>query len=71
MLLKVMNHNWAGPAKRVCQRYPVGAKVLVYVDPTRLESAALEPRIDRGGIFVICAASMLGDVRMALLLAGD
>lgn len=36
-------YNFKGPAERLCARYPIGASVKVYVDPTRPSRSVLEP----------------------------
>lgn len=54
-----LNYNWPGPARRVCRRYPVGAEVVVYVDPSRPGTAVLEPRINPAGMLLIFGISAL------------
>jgi hypothetical protein len=39
--------NWCGPAKRWVDRYPVGANVTVFVDPSNSRNAVLEPGGDK------------------------
>jgi hypothetical protein len=39
--------NWRGPAQRWVDRYPVGAKVTVFVDPGNPHSAVLETGSDK------------------------
>jgi Protein of unknown function (DUF3592) len=36
-------YNWRGPAERICQRYPVGAIIEVYVSPQDPHQSVLEP----------------------------
>jgi hypothetical protein len=38
-----VEYNWRGPAKRVLRRYPTGAEVTVFVDPSNVGNAVLEP----------------------------
>jgi Protein of unknown function (DUF3592) len=38
-----VEYNWRGPAKRVLSRYPPGAEVTVFVDPSNAGNAVLEP----------------------------
>jgi hypothetical protein len=66
----MLTYNWAAPAKRVCDKYPVGSQVRVYIDEMKPEVAALEPRIDRGGVLLAYAISALLILcGLALLLA--
>jgi hypothetical protein len=65
----MINYNWSGPAGRVCERYPVGASVSVYVDPMQPNTAVLEYGSHGWGkalvcivsaIFIICGLLLLG-----------
>lgn len=49
--LQVRSHaflgNWFGAARRVVDKYPVGAAVIVYAEPGKPANAVLEPGGDR------------------------
>jgi hypothetical protein len=55
-----VEYNWRGPAERVLSRYPPGLDVVVFVDPSNIGNAVLEP----GGsnlypVFVVLSAITL------------
>jgi hypothetical protein len=55
-----VEYNWRGPAERVLGRYPPGLEVTVFVDPSNVGNAVLEP----GGsnlypVFVVLSAITL------------
>ncbi len=35
--------NWRGPAEKVLTRYPPGCEIIVFVDPSNIGNAVLEP----------------------------
>ena len=63
----LIQFNWKGPATRVIERFPVGASVTVYVDPTNPRRAVLQPSVDRNlplflitfGIFALIVVAIL------------
>lgn len=61
----LLQFNWGGPARRLVKRYPVGARVTVFVDPADAHCAYLQPRIDKG--FVVFAIAFLAVVAFVLV----
>ena len=53
----LVTYNWRGPAKRLCAKYPVGARVPVYVSSSDPASAVLEPRADPRRLPVVLTIS--------------
>lgn len=49
----LVKYNWAGPARRLCERYRAGEIVKVFVDPGDLSSSVLEN--EDGSVPVILA----------------
>jgi hypothetical protein len=64
----LVSYNWSGPARRICERYPVGAKISVYVDPEQPGNAVLEFGSRLGGMVVICLASAILVISGGMLL---
>jgi hypothetical protein len=67
----LVTFNWKGPATRVIEKFPVGARVPVFVDPKYPRQSALHPRVDKNlPLFLACFVGVL--VLIILLLAfGD
>jgi hypothetical protein len=38
-----LEYNWRGPAETIVSRYPAGADITVFVDPSDMSKAVLEP----------------------------
>ncbi|MFL6605677.1 MAG: DUF3592 domain-containing protein [Steroidobacteraceae bacterium] len=49
-------YNWRGPAERICQRYPEGATISVYVDPQNPKRSVLEPPSGVGVLALLLAS---------------
>jgi hypothetical protein len=65
----LIKFNWKGPARRMCERFPVGTEVPVFVDPVNPLSAVLEPGSDPrlvpttvgiGLVFALIGLALLG-----------
>jgi hypothetical protein len=59
--------NWRGPSESIAAAYPVGAEVIVYVDPKYPREAVLEPGGDAGFLpffFLFSAGCMLAGAVM-------
>jgi hypothetical protein len=67
----LVTFNWKGPATRVIEKFPVGARVPVFVDPKYPRQSALHPRVDKNlPLFLACFVGVL--VLIILLFAfGD
>ena len=46
-------YNFKGPAKKLCEKYPVGASVIVHVDPCDPSNSVLEPAVSSSGTQVL------------------
>lgn len=57
-------YNWAGPAERLCARFPEGTSVDVYIDPANPSQSVLIPGGNRFGRRVMMLISV------ALIVAG-
>jgi hypothetical protein len=56
----LITFNWKGPATRLIKRFPVEARVPVFVDPANPRRAALQPGMDKNlPVILICVIGFL------------
>ena len=66
----LVQHSSRGPASAVARKFFAGATVVVYFDPTKPNSAVLEPGADKAVLLLACGvATILVVVGAAMLLA--
>lgn len=62
--------NWKGPASRLVERYPVGLKVTVYVDPHNPRRAVLQTGTDRNLMLFLVGVGAIALIITAVAIRG-
>ena len=55
----LIQYNWSGPARRLCEKYPTGETVKIYVDPNDPTRAVLVPGIDPHGFWLFFGTGLV------------
>ena len=67
----LITFNWRGPAKRMTERFPVGARVPVFVDRKYPRFSALHPHVDKNlPVFLVSFFGILILVVLLLVFGG-
>jgi hypothetical protein len=67
----LITYNWRGPAERLCAKYPVGARIPVFISSSDPASAVLEPGGDIHWLpFVVTISALAILIGILLVFAG-
>ena len=67
----LITFNWEGSAARIAEKFPVGAKVPVFIDPKYPRQSALQPHVDKNlPVFIICFVGLVLLFILLLALGG-